>query len=136
MENLFSRNKNLKILFPVIILVLISSCTSTDNQLQSQVIGDWGVFVSMSDGETIQCNSCPIIKFTDKKTATLIKPNNDKEYYNWNLEENALILKSQNDKTSNNYFNNSKFEIEITKKEKFIELKLLTSKNSGYILRK
>lgn len=108
-----------------------------DNQFSnSRIIGKWGIYVIGSIESGIYCNACPTINFTDKKIAILIKPNDDKEYYNWMLKENSLTLEPQAEDIADNYFNTSEFEIEITKKEEFTELKLLESKNSAYILRK
>lgn len=122
--------------FLILLVLIICSCNSENHKLDQRIIGDWGIYVQIGGGNVIYCNACPRINFKDNKTAILTLPGNEEYYYNWSSKENKIAISLQNEKDSYNYFVGSEFDFEINNKEDYIELKLLKSKEGGYILRK
>lgn len=131
MVNSRSKSGRLKILFPVIILLIISSCTPTKSKLESELIDNWGIYVRTSnDSSSYYCNSCPKIDFMENQKAVLTLTTGKKEHYKWELIETRLTMNIRKKDTGSHYFEEPEYNIEITTKEDFKELKL--SDTAGY----
>ena len=62
--------------------------------LQTKVIGDWGIYVTISGGMSSSCNVCPQIIFNDNGSAKIIFPTltGDEEQMKWQIKNNILEI--------------------------------------------
>lgn len=106
--------------------------------LQTKVIGDWGIYVTISGGMSSSCNVCPQIIFNDNGSAKIIFPTltGDEEQMKWQIKNNILEILYSSD-SKNHYFRDREYKLKFEEKKGYLELKLsnVVSENV-YILRR
>lgn len=94
------------------------------------IIGKWRMCSTEDSTSSTNYNVCPEIIFNDSNFVTLIKPSGEKEMYNWTINSDTLFfsitqkVKSTDSIKVDSYFD-EKYLIAFTKKEKYMELKLI-----------
>ncbi|MFC5271714.1 hypothetical protein [Adhaeribacter terreus] len=111
------------------------------------ILGNWGIYERSKGGRlAIHCDVCPIISFKNDGKGEIIYPENNKlgkiiypdvkkEQIKWMVDKNIITLIHTN-KGANNTFSNGDYEISLTPKASFTELRLTNRNGAVYILRK
>jgi hypothetical protein len=100
-----------------------------------QLIGEWDVMVTISEGIQAKCNACPKIKFFTDYTAIIIYPNGQSENIKWEIKNKTVIFKYLNEDAIDRAIDEAGYEMSFTQKEKSVELLLnQKDKNHSYIL--
>ena len=126
-----------KILFPILLLFLVTSCFYKNSEAEKKLIGNWGIYVSVFAGTRTMCNVCPNIYFKGNRNAILTLPSEEEEHYNWIITEDKKLRIDLHDKNIKNaHFDKSVYDFKLRKEEEFDELLISLDDKSGYILRK
>jgi hypothetical protein len=91
--------------------------------LSNDILGEWGIYVTIYNGVSANCNVCPRIKFKSDNTARIELPNGEFENYNWQIEENNIVIKPER-KNSDNYLSDNTYKMEFKQGKEFTELGL------------
>ena len=101
------------------------------------LIGEWGIYATISDGVEVNCNVCPKITFNSDQTAMLIIPSGDKGKLKWTANNKKLTLTTVHKSNVERIFPDSLYEMTLTKEKGVIELELKQSeKKYSKILRR
>lgn len=98
----------------------------TNNAIQKPnlLIGEWGIYATISKGVKSTCNVCPKISFDNDQTAMVIFPSGDKGNLKWTVCDKKLILTIIDKTNIGEIFPDSQYEMTFTQKKDFIELEL------------
>lgn len=108
----------------------------SQENIDSCLVGDWGIYEHIISGELIIYNVCPRIKFNEDKTAIVTLPSGDKELYSWSTTNEILRLSYPLLNIADHYFESSEYKMEFEKKKNFIQLTIILKDNEKFILRK
>ncbi|MCX6219476.1 MAG: hypothetical protein NTZ69_00620 [Bacteroidia bacterium] len=139
----------MKHLIIVLTILLLYSC-NLDNQSGKKkglgkntiqnpnlLIGEWGVYETISEGVEAKCNICPKISFKNDQTATVIFPSGETENLKWTASGNRLILTIIGSRNIAEIFPDSQYEMTFTQEKVCIKLELKqTEKKYSEILRR
>jgi hypothetical protein len=139
----------MKHLIIVLTILLLCSCNldnqsgkkkeSVKNTIQKPnlLIGEWGVYETISEGVAAKCNVCPKITFNNDQTATVIFPSGDTGNLKWTTSGNRLILTIIDSRNIAEIFPDSQYEMTFTQEKDWIKLEMKqTEKNYSEILRR
>ena len=88
------------------------------------LIGEWGIYATISDGVEANCNECPKITFNSDQTAMFVIPSGAKVKLKWTVNNKKLTLTTVDKSNVERIFPDSPYEITFTKEKGFIELEL------------
>ncbi|MEO6521681.1 MAG: hypothetical protein ABIN91_08385 [Mucilaginibacter sp.] len=99
---------------------------------RQQLIGKWGIYVSIANGSSILYNVCPKISFNPDNSAEIVYPDGSKEKMKWEMLENAVL-----DINANHTFTYPPYQIDFKQMKEYMELTLSSKdKRRSYILRR
>ena len=139
----------MKVITKSIIIALLcfyNSFAQNKTNLNQLIIGKWTMSetkefkVEVKDKliEIISlCNSCPEVTFDNSNIAKIIFPNGKIEHYSWKIQNNEILVLTENKNQDKDLTFDSEYLIKLKITKKFTELELIEkSKNYSYILRK
>ncbi len=101
-----------------------------------QIIGKWGIYVTINNKVHETCNDCPKVYFKKNSSSKLIKPSGEMEVFKWKVKNDTIFF-SSNSNGKEKTFGNNKYLMKYERKEKFDELELKDIEhNNSYILRR
>jgi hypothetical protein len=115
---------------------ILNTQNDDTNKIRKELIGEWGIYVLISDGIELNCNVCPRIKFEEQNNATITLPSGDIENYTWSLTTENLTLQTIDTESSENFLQNAIYKLNLIEEKEFTELILSLNKTEQVILRK
>ncbi len=119
-----------------ILYLFLSTLNFPYQNIDNEILDEWGIYVIESNGTKDMCNACPTLILEDNTNAILKIPSGEIQRYSWIMVNNTLSLKRYDSNESKSYFSNEDYTLELLDKGKYFELSLLAMSGEKYILRK